>query len=180
MPHQYLTLYAEPEAQAASTLVAGCMPWRWVLTLPAFDEEPEFIYELAKRAERVLIVLVINQASSPITANNQHLLDSIEHHYPLLSRQGNLALYSLGTPTLLVVDRATYPLPPKTGVGLARKIAADIALRLITEGYINSNWIYCTDADAQLPSDYFSLCEESSAVAASLPFRHNGPASRLL
>ncbi|HEY6529547.1 MAG TPA: hypothetical protein VIZ65_12710 [Cellvibrionaceae bacterium] len=180
MPHQYLTLYAEPEAHTALSLVKGCTPWRWTITLPALDEPPEFVHRLAKRSERVLIILVINQTCTPITSANQTLINAIEQDYPLIARQGHLALYSLGEPTLLVVDRANTPLPAKTGVGLARKIAADIALRLITEGRIKSSWIYCTDADAQLPSDYFSLCEQSSAVAASLPFTHIGRAGKLL
>lgn len=58
---------------------------------------------------------------------------------------------------LLLVDRATpgRELPPRHGVGLARKIGADIALALWFEGCVASPWIHCTDADVGLPTDYF-------------------------
>jgi hypothetical protein len=180
MPQQYLARYAEPEARAALKLVTGCTPWQQALTLPALDEEPEFVFRLAQRTERVLIVLVINQTRSPITPANQALISAIEQRYPELQRCDNLALFNLGSANLLLVDRAHTPLPPKTGVGLARKIGADIALQLIDAGLITSPWIYCTDADTQLPEDYFYLSAHSDAVAASLPFTHIGPPGALL
>ena len=59
---------------------------------------------------------------------------------------------------IVVIDRASpgKRLPPKQGVGLARKIGSDIALRLYRDGYVTSPWLCQTDADARLPKDYFS------------------------
>jgi hypothetical protein len=60
-------------------------------------------------------------------------------------------------------------------VGLARKIAADSALQLIHDGVVKDSWIYSTDADVQLPTDYFQIIGPSqSVVAYSLNFQHTG------
>ncbi|MEY4591078.1 MAG: hypothetical protein RL497_3154 [Pseudomonadota bacterium] len=181
MPHHYLTHYAAAEATDVLNL-AGVLnqPWQNVLCLPALNETPDFIYRLTKHPERLLLILVVNQTQSPITLANQALITTINQQFQRLSQHNNLALYTLETHNLLLVDRANAPLPAKTGVGLARKIAADIALQLIQQGAIKSHWIYCTDADAQLPDDYFGLDETSPAVAASLPFTHVGPPGPLL
>lgn len=174
MPQAYLSRYAEPEAQAAGLLLTGARRWRHVLILPALDEPPGFIQRLAQRPEDLLVVLVVNQSGQPITPANQLLLEFIHQNYPPTHQLEPLSLHRLGAPSLLVVNRAHTPLPPKTGVGLARKIAADIALQLIHQSQVCSQWIYCTDADASLPADYFCLAEDHPAVAASLPFRHLG------
>jgi hypothetical protein len=77
---------------------------------------------------------------------------------------------------LLVVDRARSGrrLPPKQGVGLARKIAGDVALALIREGVVQSEWIRCTDADVAVPVDYLDRLAEPipGASAALMPFAH--------
>ena len=45
-----------------------------------------------------------------------------------------------------IVDRVNTPVPRRAGVGLARKIGADIALRLIVERRIEVPVIFSTDA----------------------------------
>jgi hypothetical protein len=76
----------------------------------------------------------------------------------------------------LLVDRqaAGFRLPEKQGVGLARRIGCDIALALHSAGRLESRWIACTDADAELPSGYFGTLEAvvAPAVAVSHPFTH--------
>jgi hypothetical protein len=66
---------------------------------------------------------------------------------------------------LLLIDRATpdRELPPRHGVGLARKIAADVALALWSEGRVVSPWIHCTDADVALPNDYFEAAARNAS-----------------
>ena len=56
---------------------------------------------------------------------------------------------------VLVIDRVSTSrrLPPNQGVGLARKIGADISLELYQHGSIAEPWLYSTDADAKLPGD---------------------------
>ena len=79
---------------------------------------------------------------------------------------GGAALYRHGAGKLMVVDRSdpSNLLPAKQGVGLARKIGADIALACVVLGVIRSHWIHCTDADVHLPLDYF---EQSDRAASS-------------
>lgn len=180
MPKQYLEIYAEPEALLAKRLCSGCGRRQHVLTIPAFDEEPSFLFELAQRKESLLIVLVVNQTSAPITKMNQSLLDTVQEAFPAIERDQHLSFHSLGAGALLLVDRARIPLPAKTGVGLARKIAADIALQLYVDGLVENPWIYCTDADAHLPEDYFTLPSQATASGASLPFKHIGAEGKLL
>jgi hypothetical protein len=59
---------------------------------------------------------------------------------------------------------------------LARKIAADIALALWSEGNVASPWIHCTDADVALPTSYFQAATPGTAgdsgAALLYPFRH--------
>ena len=58
---------------------------------------------------------------------------------------------------LLLIDRAEAGsfLPEGQGVGLARKIGNDVALRLRAAGRLASPWLHNTDADTLLTRDYF-------------------------
>ena len=80
------------------------------------------------------------------------------------------------------MDRVTegQRIPPKEGVGLARKIGSDVALSLIAQNKIKSRWIYQTDADAVLPPDYF-FRNLPVAGAALFPFKHvsNTPLTKM-
>ncbi len=73
----------------------------------------------------------------------------------------------------LIVDRCTADreIPYRQGVGLARKIGADIACALIARGKVRSPWIFTTDADAQLPGTYFSQ-RHAAGAAIVMPFCH--------
>ena len=57
----------------------------------------------------------------------------------------------------LIIDRASelWRFHEKEGVGLARKIGADVALAMISQGLVSNPFINNTDADAELPADYF-------------------------
>ena len=66
------------------------------------------------------------------------------------------------------------PFNKNKGVGLARKIAADTAVKLIENKHIINPWIYSTDADVILPKDYFNCITRvtKETLAISLPFKH--------
>ncbi|OPZ24268.1 MAG: hypothetical protein BWZ03_00244 [bacterium ADurb.BinA186] len=71
-----------------------------------------------------------------------------------------------------------FSLERSKGVGLARKIGADLALKLIDEGLVKNRVIFCTDADALLPKDYFMHAEElahKDIAAGIFPFVHEKP-----
>lgn len=63
---------------------------------------------------------------------------------------------------ILIIDRFNYgkEIPIKKGVGLARKIASDIATSLIFKDIIKQPWIFSCDADSKLPKNYFSCLDE--------------------
>src|SRR5690606_8697368 len=64
---------------------------------------------------------------------------------------------------------------PQHGVGLARKIGSDLAASLIQQKICADEWIYVTDADADLPDNYFSIQNEAyleNTSAVVFPIRH--------
>lgn len=172
--HRYLQAHAEPEVQHLSGLAIP--PHSHVLTLPAYQEDYRFLEGLP--GQNALTILVINQPDllpNPCQINRQ-LLRDIEHKHTLINTIKNLSLFKFSGKEnhLLVVDRFTSgsAIPHKQGVGLARKIAADLSVALIATGIIEKPWIYSSDCDTQLPGDYF-IDMPPKAAAMTYPFRHN-------
>lgn len=178
---QYLERYAEPEAQLCGFLGRE---YRAVLVVPAVGEPPSLLdgYRHAARhaGGPVLVVLVVNATpatSAEMRAQNAALLRELSRgSEPLQSVAG-------GDFDLLLVDRSSpgRELPPKQGVGLARKIGMDVALALIAQHRVATPWIFGTDADATLPPDYFSrvpaLPTADTPSALLFPFIHEPGAS---
>jgi hypothetical protein len=169
---QYLDRYAEPEARDRGALRR---PFGHVLTIPAYGEGRELREALASIPAGplgdVLTVLVVNgRVDSPPSMRDANLA-TLEAARAAGGRGApvaqNTSVHEHPRGALLLVDRATpgRELPPRHGVGLARKIAADIALALWSDRRVASPWIHCTDADVRLPADYFeaTLAETGSA-----------------
>ncbi len=125
--------------------------------------------------DRFLILIAVNQradASSTETADNLETLRML----PFWKQQYRL-------PNLFWVDAATSgkELPPKQGVGLARKIGLDLALPLLDYRHGNPLLI-CLDADTVVQPDYLSAItrhfSRSSAGGASIPYRHRPAADQ--
>ena len=134
--------------------------YRFVLTIPAFDERPDFLDRtLAEnRGADTLTIVTVNapeQASTPQHARTRELFEAIRDR-----------------PDTLVIDRVTTPVPQRQGVGLARKLAADLACALIQRGDIVCPVIFMTDADVRLPSGYFDASAGLERGTALYPFRH--------
>jgi hypothetical protein len=172
---QYLDRYAEPEARGLGALRRQ---FGHVLTIPAYGEGRELRNALASIPAGplgdVLIVLVVNgRVDSPQSMKDANLATLEE----LRAAGGrgvaiahNAVVHEHPRGALLLVDRATpgRELPPRHGVGLARKIAADIALALWSEGRVASPWIHCTDADVALPTSYFEVTtRNASSISGS-------------
>lgn len=123
--------------------------------------------------DRFLILIVVNQradASGAETADNSKTLKLL----PLWKQQYGLA-------NLFWVDAASIgvELPPKQGVGLARKIGLDLALPLLD--YRDGDpLLICLDADTLVQSDYLRSISrhfvDTKAGGASIPYHHR-PAS---
>ncbi|WP_286235767.1 hypothetical protein [Thalassotalea sediminis] len=176
---KYLSQYGEPEVSTLTEFPAGCN-FQHVVVIPAYKEPPAFIDSICTSTllkQGILLILVINQ---PDTDNNkapQQALVTATHRYgQILWHKKNLTLTSIANTTsaILIVDRFSVPIPFKQGVGLARKVGADIASYLIQEKRIEKTWIHSTDADASLPENYFTAVDQlsSKVVVATYNFQH--------
>ncbi|RDH45479.1 hypothetical protein [Zooshikella ganghwensis] len=154
---QYLLKYAETEAQQILPLIQT-RQFKSVLVVPCFNETLQSLERLLQPLnieDSWLVVLVVNapnNATSQQLASNHKLLNQLNvDHKTCLS-----SLILFNQHWLYIVNRSTAPnlIPAKSGVGLARKIGADIACRLIHQGIVRFPWIFSTDMDAVLPADY--------------------------
>ena len=122
------------------------------MVIPAYDEPLEFAQEmLSTLGPDVLTIVVVN------------VPDNINPRSPMHQRSRRL-LQHLSAPNLLTVDRVNQPIPKNQGVGLARKIGADVALGYIRDGTIDEPCVYSVDADIQLPNGYIPSIPRTEGV----------------
>lgn len=183
---KYLNHYCEPEI---AHLAGFEHRFEHGLVVPVYHESADIrerFTQWASRIGNVLLVLVINRPDTD--ADIDWAAPFLEPCLPLdwQSTDNTLRCYGLDNHSgLLIVDRCKngLPIPKKQGVGLARKIGADILCQLIAKQQIHSPWIANTDADAILPDDYFSTgfsdehsSKESTQTAALIyPYQHISP-----
>ncbi len=180
---QYLDRHAEPEGRLALDLLQDAPPKTHAICIPACNEDERFLQTLETlcgllTAENTLLVLVVNGAEdSPATVHegNQRFLDMLRSH--LGAPPGAMVICRKNTLDLLLVDRASpgQRLPEKQGVGLARKIACDIAVALHAHGKVRSPWILSTDADVALAPDTLDAlpADDAPGSATLYPFVHS-------
>jgi hypothetical protein len=176
---KYLDGYAEAESQ---TLPDNLGTWKHVVCIPACAESGSLIETLqalstVEHAGAALVIVVVNARQSASPAVHQSNADTWDELVQGAGVQGtHFAQGTMGGMGVLAVDRWSEGrcLPEKQGVGLARKIAGDIALALIHGGQIQQEWIRCTDADVRVPMDFFGQLKGVSpdASAAIAPFVH--------
>jgi len=159
---QYLARYAEPEA---ARVALPSRTWRHVLCIPAFDEPHDFLQRVLPHGTSDLIVIVV--ANVPDHVNREDA--AFARSRSLLDLAG--ALDRARNVDVVIVDRVNAPVPQRMGVGLARKVGADIALRHIVDGRIDVPVIFSTDADAALPPGYFEAAR-GGAAGWVYPFVH--------
>jgi hypothetical protein len=178
---KYLQRYAEPET---AVIAPPHAQYDYVLAIPAFRETAALLDQidlLLTENPRVLVILVINRPdTSPAESS---LLPLIRQRYQSPGEDTDAIYFAAGAQsTLLVIDRFSpgRGIAAKQGVGLARKIACDIACRLIHAGIVQCCWIFCSDADVSWPPDYFTGARFASANCSALiyPFCHTSPALR--
>jgi hypothetical protein len=166
--------------RAAEThLQTGEMPsgrFSGAVVIPSLAEAanlPQTLESLASNPvellERFLILVVVNQradASSAETADNVATLTGL----PQWKQRHGLN-------NLFWVDAASAgnELPPKQGVGLARKIGLDLALRHL-DYRTGDPLLICLDADTLVQPDYLPAIAQhfaaSTAGGASIAYRH--------
>ena len=176
---QYRTRHAETEAGLATLCPDS---FDMVLVVPVCAESATFVdgyRSAAPAAGRLLVIVVLNgraDADDTVHAANAECFGALRSRFSLRDLgQGGWLGHDVDM-SVLLVDRFTTNrrLPSRQGVGLARKIGADIALELIAAGRVDHTSVAMTDADARLPKDYFERVGELSAscAAATFPFWH--------
>ena len=172
---RYLGRYGEPEARRIPPLATR---YEQVLTVPCYDEPTACVGNLLSRLDAsALVILVVNAPSDADAEARQRTealwralggADDEPFHFSRRRHPLDILAVNRTAPNQLI--------PRRQGVGLARKIAADMACALIAAGHINSPWIHMTDADVELPTDYFAHPPTSPGCALH-PFRHEVPGS---
>lgn len=181
---QYISRHAEPEAAAADAVPGD---FGHALIVPAYGERDSLFATLGSiregpRGETLIVVVLNAREDSPAeihqanAAAAERLRAGASEVAPL---SPELGVESLRYPHGLVVlvDRASPGryLPEGQGVGLARKIGNDLALRLSAAGRLAAGWLHNTDADTVLPDDYFEQTdarEKDECAAAIYFFEH--------
>lgn len=177
---KYLRTYAESEIRALTDFPTST-PYTNVAVIPVYKETRTFFLRLLNSPlvnEKVLLILVINQPESD--RNNvpqQALAQLILQSGKMLWQNHNLSLIQ---PTgkaahVMLVNRYQdgMKINPRQGVGLARKIGADIATALISQNLIASPWIGSTDADTHLPDNYFSVLKDIPGNTSAITYNFN-------
>ena len=178
---KYLARYAEPEVGNLSWIKGH---WDTVVCIPACQEDDSLVETLekmsaVKAADKALAVVVINgseDADPAVHQANQQAAEQLRFRCQMDAERDSLG--KLGCLSVLLLDRFSVErlLPQGQGVGLARKIACDVALALVADGRVLGPWIRCTDADVEVPDDYFLSLPNGLAgegvSAAIYPFVH--------
>ncbi len=175
---KYLSTYAEPEVDLLGSFTDGY--FQHVLIIPAYRETTAFIDPYINgKFSSILLILVINQPNDESDCSpQQQLYNHLDTNCPTLWHNQHLTLFECADPSsaILCIRRyeADLRMKPNQGVGIARKVAADCALKLTQTMHVGSHWIASTDADAELPDDYFSQLQQQQRVAAlTFNFQHH-------
>src|SRR5260370_38295716 len=181
---KYIARYLEAEGRAVQKVGRT---FGHAIVIPAYDEGENLFRTLRSLPSgpvgEVLTILVVNApADAPdwVHPRSQQLIHQLRQELGAeFVQAGPPCLRWLSHPrgALLCVDR-TGPdsLPEGQGVGLARKIGCDNRLQPHAKGNLRSPWIHPTDADVELPADYFDRVPVAldGAMPAALiyPFWH--------
>jgi len=167
---RYLTRHALPDADIADAL-AGT--YCHAVVIPAC-REPRLAECLdavvGASIRKTLILCVVNAREDATAETHQTNAETLEKFN---SSDRSFSVTQLSSACdLLLINRAQPGrfLSPKRGVGTARRIGSDIALKLWDRGGLTSGWIHSTDADARVPGDY--LRSPDAAVGRVIPFHH--------
>lgn len=168
---QYLARYAVDDPAVAG-LVDRC--YEAAIVVPVHDEDPAFIDTLGLRGldAEVLVIVVVNgsRARAPQQAQrNLAVLQALPGRGRILGRVEGATWVRHDAADLLLLDHASpgRELEARQGVGRARRIGLDLALRLWRVGSLRSDWLHTTDADATLPAEHLRMPGDAEARVAS-------------
>lgn len=157
---------------------AGLSGVRQVVVIPVLAEHPRFLDTLSDLAqsgkearEATLILLVVNNRAQGVAdlddcANNLEALNALEQG----AHPNGLRI------AWVDAAREGSELPPKEGVGLARKIGLDWALEVLVRHHDGRGALICLDADTRVDADYLDHIDDyfqsGSRWAAVLEYAH--------
>lgn len=178
---RYLERFAAPQARSQWPF---SIHFEHVVVVPAFDETSKFIDDALARHDGSswLLIVVANarrDADSLSIARTEQLLNL--HPGSDFDEQptsiGRAWQSNAGHRGLWLIDAVSRPrrFEPDQGVGLARKIGLDVALAQIHAKRIGNSLLWCSDADATWPADYFEQTLAAHTSAVTFGFRHTGP-----
>jgi len=180
---KYLSLYAEPEIQCLP--VIEYFPSDAFFVLPIFDEPIDKLQHFLnhKTSKAITMIWVFN---TPEWIEGEHESLFLARERTVSAKQYftqklamtaiNDSLYSVQMNEnihLYILDRCSpeRQIPLKQGVGLARKLGMDLAIKLTCQQWLSSteqvSWIHSCDADVTLPLSYFDIdepCEKESVA----------------
>jgi hypothetical protein len=190
---KYLERHAEPSARNIDLSLfaeAEEKPWNRVVVVPCYhdaDMLPEFLRSMDESARhcevRALAIFVVNGkvADGPeLHAKNQRTIALLKKQKATLIGPAletpdiTLAKHPDSSTDYLIVDCASGAalFPETEGVGLARKIGCDLAVRLSADGLVSTPWIRTTDCDVIVTPEFFTEQNSRDAVALVASFRH--------
>ena len=181
---RYLERYAEPIAIEFENSISTQLKrtYQFVLVIPIFAE-PLICLEQVLPAD-LQQTLVIAIANSAVDSDPDAVAQTRAFLQQFNSSGDRATLVPLFRDSdCLMVDFTTAgrQLPAKQGVGLARKIGGDLALACIHRKIVDNTWMHYTDADAQLPLNYFDDDPPPSSISAAIyPFQHSPLHSNIL
>ena len=145
---KYLQHYGHADMDAVRSVTGN---YSHCVVIPMFDEPQDCLVRIFNRLDGipkdVLVIAVVNapdSAEAGALKRTQTLLSTIQNQTQVLAQDYCQA----------------RRIPHKEGVGLARKIGTDTALALYQVGSISNPCLFQTDADAQLPTNYFDARPE--------------------
>ena len=125
---RYLSRYAQPESAAVLDTDTGGQDK--VLVIPCYDEAPDFLDDLLPpNAHDLLVIVVVNAPDNASRGARDRTLNLLRTLRGVTTKPLSVVAYSRATNVqLLVIDRAADDrlVPHRQGVGLARKIGADV------------------------------------------------------
>ena len=167
---RYLARYGEPEASPAQI---PRHTYDNAVVIPCYDEDPDCLDNALGPVEGSPLAIVVVNApddapTAPLARTRalwRSLAGKTSGHFQWARTPGGI--------DVLAIDRAGpgRQIPRRQGVGLARKIGADVACALLARGAIRSPWLHFTDADVRLPADYLQHPPARSGSVV-MPFRH--------
>lgn len=176
---QYLDNYAEEEINYIPELD---YVWDEVISIPCYNEFEEIIDLLETNLPGVIkdkkVLVIINVNASKISKEsfiktNINFINYLKDKTGIDNKE-IISFASFPNFDILLIDRTTGDrlFDSKSGVGLARKIGADVALKLYYQGKIKSKWIRTTDADVILSDSYLDISPNKNYSAINYSFYH--------